>query len=403
MLNQAAVTGVSGLRPLLKVVCSALLAAICTPAQTSPAEPLSIQVGFEQRVRNENWNNIIDYSNAIDDEREQIRYRTRLWANVPLNPNITVNVGLVQETNQIFGRANHFDEVIFETANIEFRKLFGQRLSLKVGRQNIMKGEGFIFLEGEPGDGSRAIYYNAAVLGWEFKKSKLEAIGIDDPARDRMLPRIHDQKKNLQDWSEQGLGLYYTSDDLKKTHIESYYFHKKEFHDIVAPTSAQFQPDRWVDTIGGRVVHKFNPRWTATGEFAKQWGRQHPGRDISAWGGYGYVKRTFQPKMKPYVQAGYWAMSGDDPTTSKIEGWDPIFSRWPEWSELYVYSQLREYAIAYWTNIRMPQVEAGFRPIPRLLCRTTYYNMNAYHPFPGNQAIFAGGKNRGTCSRRTPR
>ena len=40
-------------------------------AQTPPAaEPASMEFGFEQRVRNENWNNLFDYSRKTDDERE---------------------------------------------------------------------------------------------------------------------------------------------------------------------------------------------------------------------------------------------------------------------------------------------------------------------------------------------
>ncbi len=35
-------------------------------------------------------------------------------------------------------------------------------------------------------------------------------------------------------------------------------------------------------------------------------------------------------------------MSGDDPSTDDNEGWDPLFSRWPKWSELYIYSLATE-------------------------------------------------------------
>lgn len=57
------------------------------------------EYGFEQRVRNENWNNIFDFSDSSDDERRQIRYRTRLWMNTSLTSNIDLSIGAVSESN----------------------------------------------------------------------------------------------------------------------------------------------------------------------------------------------------------------------------------------------------------------------------------------------------------------
>ena len=366
---------------------------IAQPA--APAEPAGIQIGFEQRVRTEDWNNLFDFSDQLNDEREQIRYRTRVWANVPLPKSVSFSVGLNQETTQKFGQVNHFDEIMFETMYLDFKRVFVKGLSFRVGRQNLMRGEGFILMEGSPGDGSRTIYYNAAVLAYSFKKSKIEAMGILNPARDRFLPIIHDQKKLLQNWDDQALGLYYTDRNRAATSIDAYYFYKKEVHDRTSPASAAFQPNRQLSTLGGRVVQTLSPSLTAVGEFAWQWGAQHPSRDITAHAGYGYLKKTFNARFRPYAQAGYWTMSGDDPKTREIEGWDPLFERWPKWSELYIYSQLKEYAISYWTNTSMWQAEAGVSPSKKSSLRLTYYNMAASHSWPGDQRIFAQGTDRG--------
>lgn len=355
-----------------------------------------MEFGFEQRVRTENWNNILDFSDAANDQRNQIRYRTRLWANVPLNNNITFAVGLNQETNQRMGQVNHFDEVVFETAYIDVKKLFLKGLSLRVGRQNLMKGEGFLFMDGGPWDGSRALYSNAANLTYTHGKTQYGLIGIWNPREDRFLPQWHDAHKMLVEWDEQAVGAYYTNRESTRTGFEAYYFLKKSYHDRRATTNYQFQPDRHVNLAGGRVQQKLTKNLSATGEFGVQWGAQHPGTPIRAWGGYGYLKRTLDHKWKPYVQAGYWAMSGDDPnTTGRLEGWDPMFGRFPKWSELYIYSQVPEYGVAYWTNTGMWQAEAGFAPRKRIQCRTTYYHLSAFHPFTGNKNLFSTGKGRG--------
>jgi hypothetical protein len=365
--------------------------------QPAPTER-HIEYGFEQRVRNENWNNIFDWNDGADDERGQIRWRTRLWMSAPLGSDIVFNAGLVQETNQIFQphTPTHIDEGALETLNIEFKKLFVPGLSLKFGRQNIMKGEGFLFVEGNPYDGSRSIYDNAAVLGYTHRKSKIELIGISNPRIDHYLSQINSKFRQLIEWNETALGAYYTDNNLRNTSIEGYYFYKREFGDRRAPTNAQFQPDRYVYTAGGRAVQKLKRQFSVTGEFAGQWGRQRPGRDIRAWGGYGYLKRNFGPKGRNYASFGYWAMSGTDPAhPNTIGNFDPLFSRWPKWSELYIYSQFREVGVGYWTNIGMLQGEAVYVPWKPLAIRGTYYHMNSMHPFAGNAQIFGDGTTRG--------
>ena len=356
------------------------------------------EYGFEQRVRNENWNNIFDYRDATDDERGQVRYRTRLWVKAPLTANIDFSLGLAQETNQIFQphAPTHMDEGMFETAYVDVKRLFVKGLSLRVGRQNLIKGEGFLILEGNPWDGSRSIYHNAAVLGYERGKAKLELIGIFDPRMDRFLPRFNDKAHQLIEWNESALGAYYTDNRFKKTSLEAYLFYKREFGDIRPQTHAQYQADRYVYTAGGRTVHKLPNAFSLTGEFAWQWGHQRPNREIRAWGGYGYLKRTFGAQKRHYATFGYWGMSGSDPSTpNTIGNWDPLFSRWPKWSEGYIYTQFKEVGVAYWTNTGMWQGEAVYVPWKPLSLRGTVYQMHAYHPYPGSRQQYGNGTGRG--------
>jgi hypothetical protein len=376
-----------------------ILFVLCLSAAGQPAgngRKPSFEFGFEQRVRNENWNNILDYGDSQDDEREQIRYRTRVWMKAPVSSSVDFFAGLNQETTQRMGKVNKFDEAMVESAYLDFKRLFVDGLALRVGRQNLMRGEGFLLFEGTPGDGSRSIYYNAADLSYTRKKSTIELIGILNPTYDRFFPRIHDQRRQLQEWNEQALGVYYTGADIKNTGIEAYYFYKKEVNDCRPASNPQFQPDRHVSTVGARVVREITPAWRATGEYAAQWGAQHPATTIRAWGGYGHLRRTFRRAWRPYLQAGYWGLSGDDPaTTNRVEGWDPLFSRWPKWSELYIYSFMRERGASYWTNLGMWQGEMGFSPRKGFDCRFTYYHMNAFHPFRGDQRVFGDGTGRG--------
>ena len=74
----------------------ALAAALCSfqiAARAQTAEPKNVEIGVEQRVRNENWNNLFDFNDALDDQRNQVRYRTRFWAKVPVTSKIDVGGG----------------------------------------------------------------------------------------------------------------------------------------------------------------------------------------------------------------------------------------------------------------------------------------------------------------------
>lgn len=359
----------------------------------STHEPPVFDFGFEVRVRSENSNNMFDYSDRLDDEREQMRYRTRAWMKAPLGNTVDVFVGLNQETVQRAGQKNHLDELIFESAYIDFKRVFSDGLALRVGRQNLTKGEGFILFDGTPGDGSRTMYFNAANLSYTRGRSSIELLGIFDPRSERFLPALHDRNRTLVDWDDRALGAYYTH----ASGIEGYYFYKRETNAFRPPSSGRFQPDRHVHTLGGRVVRRPRPGWTATGEFAGQWGFERPSSPVRAWGGFAHLRRSFDARpWKPYVLGGYWAMSGDDPSTpDRIEGWDPLFSRWPEWSELYIYSLAPELGAGYWSNLAMSQAEVGATPLRWLGLRLNYFRMNAFHPFPGDSRVFGEGTRRG--------
>jgi hypothetical protein len=367
------------------------------PAHVGSPKRKLITLGWEERIRSENWNNVTDFNDVAADPRRQVRFRTRIWMNLFLGSHVEFCAGLNNEFKKQTtpGLKLDPDEVLFENLFLDFKNIAVPGLSFRIGRQNLSKGEGALIFESTPLDGSRTVYSNLAGLTYSFRKSSFEFIGVLNPARDRFLPTINDKNKPLLEWDEQAVGFYYTDKNHSRTQFENYYLYKKEVHDSRAPTHPQFQPDRHLHTAGGRVVQKLEKGFSLTGECAGQWGRQHPGRDIRGWGGYGYLKKTWDLKWKPTMQFGYWGFSGDDPSTPAIEAWDPLFSRWPKWSELYIFSLNREKGASYWSNTRMLQVEAGLSPRSFLDVRLTYYHMNAFHPFLGDPQVFGTGTDRG--------
>lgn len=390
--------------------------AINPNAPSASKKPLySIKVGWDQRWRNEEWNNLFDYSDAKDDERSQNTFRQRFWMSAPLGSD---NASLyVRILNQICKQTKNgsmtpaqlklsSDEWIFDNLYLSFKKTPVKNLSLQIGRQDLMFGEGFLVLDGSGGDGPRTSYVNAFDLTYTHGKSTFDLLGILDPRQDRILPKLHNMHKYLTEWDEQAIALYYKNREIKGFDWDAYYFLKKEIHDYRPATNPQFQPDRHVSTLGARVVKTLPMDFTVTGEFAYQWGAQRanpalnrPAEDIRAWGGYAYVKKQFPVKFKPYVLLGYWALSGDDgKTTGTYEGFDPLFSRWPKWSGGYVWSLQPEKGVGYWTNMKMPQIEAGFSPFKPLTVKGVLYVIDAFHPYTlgNNPGVFGTGTHRAT-------
>ena len=73
--------------------------------------------------------------------------------------------------------------------------------------------------------------------------------------------------------------------------------------------------------------------------------------DLSAYGGTGRVTYAFNDQWNNKLNFDAEYLSGDDPDTNTNEGFDPLWGRWPQWSELYVYTWVKESRIAEQTNL----------------------------------------------------
>jgi hypothetical protein len=148
--------------------------------------------GFDVRFRYENWDNLITLgtnsaSNSFKD-RNFFRLRVMLWDEVKFNNQTSLMVRLNTEPKYQMGPYYHMlkdgtdrrkfdqDEVIIDNLYLDLKKVFGLPLDLRIGRQDFlgkdMYGEGFLILDGTPGDGSRSFYFNAikGVLNPNSKK-----------------------------------------------------------------------------------------------------------------------------------------------------------------------------------------------------------------------------------------
>ncbi len=392
------------MRALALALLTASLAAQAPP--TFELKP-KVELAFEERLRVEDWDNILDHRDSAPDYRTQWRARTRLWTTLKFGDRLEVCAGILNESRKITrpDMVYHGREVVFETLYADWK--FNSAWSLRAGRQNLMRGEGFILFDGNALDGSRSAYFNAADLVWTSGRTKVEFLAISNPLKDAYLPRYQEARdprelQRLTEWDERAYGVYATLQVAPRTALEAYGFHKTETGDYRPLTHPQFQPDRRVDTLGSRVVQGLGWGLTLSAEGALQRGTQDPkpgsgapSQDLQAWAGYARLKKAFEAPGKPSFSAAFIGMSGDDPRTSRLEGWDPLFARWPKYSELYIYSLGPEKATAYWSNLGMWELEARLTPWKPLALRATWYRLQALRSMAGQGAAFGTGKRRG--------
>ncbi len=361
------------------------------------------------RLRHEYWRNIFDMDNSAKDNRNFFRVKTSLWGQLDIDDRASLFAKLTNE-NKSYAyfyqpssrkKGYHYDinEVVVDNLYFDLKQVLDIPVDLRLGRQDLMGsyGENFIFADGTPLDGSRTYYFNAAKASWKIDRSNtLDFIFIVDNQTDDLLPVVNriDGEQQLNSSDEKAYAIYYKSDLSEKLHWEDYYIYKIEAS--AGPTSsARLTRDgNRLSTLGTYVKYDFSP-WTLRTQLAGQSGRSG-NNDRQGVGGYIFLDRDFkQAAMSPTLSAGFIYLSGDNPKTSKVEAWDPLFSRFPWISELYVSAWTSETENSYWTNLGVYRTSLVLRP-SRKMKLSFFYNFLRANELTGVSNMFSGGgKNRG--------
>lgn len=348
---------------------------------TAPAaaaeKPAKFRYGFDERVRQEYFDNIPIIADppgvTRGGENNYFRFRTRAWAEVDVMDNVTFKARIVNEMrawqepdmSASPERSTYEwpDEWVFDNLYIDIRKLANEQLDLRIGRQEMIYGTGKVILEGTPKDGSRTIYFNAAKATWRFSKdTSLDIFGIYMPPEDTLA--INDVDRELTGYTsgynkmdESGGGLYLKDNSSQSLPFELYAIYKNESDYESGSGDAVVEHSSLdLNTFGTRLMPKFTDRLSGNLELAYQIGERGD-QDVSGYMGDAFLtyKLPFAESMTPAVDAGVYYLSGDDPDTESDEGWNPLWARYPQYSELYVYAWDAEGA-ARWNNLAMPRL-----------------------------------------------
>jgi hypothetical protein len=259
--------------------------------------------------------------------------------------------------------------------------------TVTAGRQDLNFGEGFVIADGTPGDGSRSYYFNALRLDADIAKGhRLTAFAHATKTTDRFLPVINPRPQALAEQPEKAVALYYAG-AFGKAKVDAYAVRKTTDANEAWPV-----PTR-TDTFGARAVAALAKPLALTAEAALQTGRYGDAGRL-AYGAIGHLDYDLTgtlPLLKTFVLGGI-LLSGDDPATARMEGWDPIFSRWPKWSESYIYTFTRESRQSYWSNLSSLYAQLALDFGARSDGHIMVMPMEAGYAQPG---VFPGGTGRG--------
>jgi len=369
---------------LLLGVLATALAAVPASAEDKPAP--RFQLILVERFRFEAWDNAVNLDDAAGDSFAYTRNRTTLGLRWLPAKNLEI-LGKVTNEFRVYlapkDRAFNGHEIFFDNLYVKWTIPGRLPFTITAGRQDINLGEGFVIADGTPGDGSRSYYFNALRVDADLHKNhKLIFFLHAQEAKDTYLPVVNARPQALAEQPEKALALYYAG-SFGKTKVDAYAVRKRTEATELWPITTR------IDTFGARAQVPVLKPLVLTAEGAVQSGTYGTaGR--SAFGGlfhFDYDLKGVLPLLKTAVFGGIF-LSGDRPGTEKMEGWDPIFSRWPKWSEGYIYTLTRENRQAYWSNLTSLYGSLALDFGSRADGVLTFYRLGADEVQPGE---FPGG------------
>ncbi len=362
------------------------------------------KVGGDFRVREVGFNNIITWDkNNSADQQHFWRLRTRLYFQADPIEQVKLYTRFTNEWRYYAKPKNREhglrDEIILDNAYVNLKGLEDIPLSLTFGRQDLIYGEGFLILDGTPLDGSRTIFSDGGKLRLDLDQTTVDFLGLWNTGKQYFAINKNDEALGAGDppgrLDSQTIGLfgaYLTNKNLiEDQKLEAYYLYK---HGLTSETDPVKWPNNNINIIGTRLSGPINDQIKYAGEAAVELG-EYGDHSMTAFGGYAHATYTVTDcPIKPALTLEYVYLSGDNPNSDNYGGWDPVLARWPKWSELYIYSQVPEKDIAYWTNTQIYRVKFGVVPTERMTVDLVYQYLRANDAGSGT-GLFGNGKDRG--------
>jgi hypothetical protein len=335
-----------------------------------------LSMGADLRTRwTYGWNldTLNDDAANYDSGWNWYQQKMRWWTKTKINDDMDFNLRFawefrVWDVPERKGQQTDFDEIVWDQFNLVVRNMWDMPLTMTIGRQDIILGEGWLVLEGTPLDESRTIFFDALRFTYQpDSDTTLDLIYIENrAAEDAYLKPINSRRKETTEQDERGVIVYLTDKSRPNLQLEGYFIYKND-NPIDSPPSASHDP--WpaavwskkaeIYTLGGAVsgpVAK-SERWKYRAEAAVQTGRKQTQQEgtamhnLLAFGTIDRIEYHFNDTHKNRLRGTFEYRSGDDPDTGKNEAFDPLWGEYPQFSEIACYAQLLETMVGEITNM----------------------------------------------------
>ena len=371
-------------RLLLLVTGLSLMSFSATAQEVAEAElPLEesgwkFDAGGDIRIREEFFNHIPVGKDPPGVSRggknNSIRFRTMAWARAEYEGIIfygRLNNEFRQWIKPHDSKAFDWpDELVIDNLYLRLDEVLGEGIVLTIGRQDIALGSRRLVLEGTPKDGSRTIYMNGVTLGVKIDDlTRLDLFGVYNTDEDKLaIGHEHRDlvgyKNAIDNMDDAGGGIFVTSRITEGLPFELYYLYKHDTSYTWLP-KADEDPVRVgasdYHTFGLRLMPQFSSRFSGELELAGQFGKEDSNNTVRAMMAAGGIAWKPEERRIPALSANFIYLSGDDESTGRQEGFNPLWGRYPWVSELYVYSWDLERA-GFWTNLIYPYLQLTYQP-----------------------------------------
>ena len=336
--------------------------------------------GADFRFRNEYNNNTTTFNkDAPLHETDFFRYRTRLGSTITPVKDFEINSRLVWEfrdytyPNALSHQPVDVNDALFDTLNFKLKNIGGSGLTATIGRQDIKFGDGWLVLDGTPLDGSRTLYFDALRFTYEMKDIQTVAdfVWIDQHGRQDFYIEPFNYDHNpvrppTEEENAQGAILYVTNKSIQSTEISGYFIYKNDY-DRLTPNGETGE----IYAFGGRGVHSFDKHWTATAEGVLEAGNKAQrgvgSQELIAGGFNSKLNYAFNDRLKNNARTGFEFRSGRNPNSGTNNEFDPLWGRWPQFSELLSSNAAFENGKpAFLTNFYRLFWGHAFFPLPKL-------------------------------------
>ncbi|MFD2111606.1 alginate export family protein [Thiorhodococcus fuscus] len=340
------------------------------------------------------------------------RLRTRLWGNYAFDQNVSVKARLLWEGRH-YQSPNRSDYpplenwysggIFFDLLHVDAKNIAGLPLSVRIGRQEIMLGNGWLVFEGTPIDGSRTFSFDAARATYSAEDigTTFDLIYIDEnPDTGRFPQALNGEVEDQTEQHETGVVLYANNKTLLDGDLDGYFIYK---HDDPNNTPGNIRVNNGypfaspgnagdIYALGGRADTNLTENWALRAEAVYQWGTRND-RDLSAFGLNSRLNYNFNDALKNQLHASYEYLSGDDPNSDEDEGFDPLWGRWPQWSELMVYQWPLDGRVAGASNLHRLNLGWTAQVHPTTWVLLDYHALWAaeqYPSYPSQVSLISG-------------